>query len=94
MLLPASSKEVNEARRNFLTVTAMAATASALKAQEKKVDGGLAAIEDKKIPEPPDSHYTSRFVECTKHGSTLHSLPIVRISLFHQVLRPSTNLMT
>ena len=26
---------------------------SALKAQEKKVDGGLAAIEDKKIPEPP-----------------------------------------
>ena len=46
----ASSGQVNEARRNFLTVTTMVAATSALKAQEKKVDGGLATIEDKKIP--------------------------------------------
>lgn len=38
-------------RRNFLSATALLAITPALKAQEKIVDGGLAAIEDKKIPE-------------------------------------------
>ena len=40
-------EQINEARRSFLTATAILATATTLKAQEKKVDGGLAAIEDK-----------------------------------------------
>lgn len=38
-------------RRQFLTATAVMAATAAVKAQEKTVDGGLAAIEDKKIPE-------------------------------------------
>ncbi len=38
------------ARRNFITVTAITAAGIALKAKEKKVDGGLAVIEDKKVP--------------------------------------------
>ncbi len=38
-------------RRSFLTVASLFAAGSWLKAQEKKVDGGLAAIEDKKVPE-------------------------------------------
>lgn len=38
-------------RRRFLTVAAAMTTTSMLKAQEMKVDGGLAVIEDKKIPE-------------------------------------------
>lgn len=38
-------------RRQFLTATAVMATAAAIKAQDKTVDGGLAAIEEKKIPE-------------------------------------------
>lgn len=37
-------------RRQFIAVTAAAAATSAVKAQEKTVDGGLAVIEDKKIP--------------------------------------------
>lgn len=37
-------------RRQFLTVTAVMATAAAVSAEEKFVDGGLAEIEDKKIP--------------------------------------------
>lgn len=37
-------------RRQFLTATAVVAATAAIKAQEKTVDGGLAAIEDKKIP--------------------------------------------
>lgn len=48
--MPASGK-VDDARRGFLAVSALFATGTLLKAQEKKVDGGLAAIEDKKIPE-------------------------------------------
>lgn len=38
-------------RRTFLTVTAAMAATAAVRAQEKHVDGGLAVIEDKKIPE-------------------------------------------
>ena len=45
-----SPEHVDNARRSFLTATAMVATATTLSAQEKKVDGGLAVIEDKKIP--------------------------------------------
>ena len=46
-----STEQINDARRSFLTATALVATTAALKAQEKKVDGGLAVIEDKKIPD-------------------------------------------
>ena len=38
-------------RRAFLASSAMIATAATVGAQTKKLDGGLAAIEDKKIPE-------------------------------------------
>ena len=47
---PERTERIDTARRNFLTTTALAAATAALKAQEKKVDGGLAVIEDKKIP--------------------------------------------
>lgn len=42
----ADSEQINETRRSFFTATALVAATSVLKAQEKKVDGGLAAIED------------------------------------------------
>ena len=38
-------------RRTFLSLTAALAATAAAKAQEKSVDGGLAIIEDKKIPD-------------------------------------------
>lgn len=37
-------------RRSFLSVSAMLATAETIAAQQKKVDGGLAVIADKKVP--------------------------------------------
>ena len=43
-------KAADAGRRAFLASTAMIATAATIGAQSKKVDGGLAAIEDKKIP--------------------------------------------
>ena len=41
----------DSSRRSFLTVASLFAAGSWLRAQEKKVDGGLAAIEEKKVPE-------------------------------------------
>ena len=83
-----------DSRRRFLTIGTTFATASALKAQEKKVDGGLAVIEDKKIPNrstpitPPGSHSIQNFTQhCTACQLCVSVCP-------NQVLRPSTSLMT
>ena len=43
-----NSEKVNTSRRNFFTVSALLATSAVMKAQEKKVDGGLAPLIDKK----------------------------------------------
>lgn len=46
-----SSRQPDGARRSFLTVASLFAVGTWVRAQEKKVDGGLAAIEEKKVPE-------------------------------------------
>ena len=86
-------EQINEARRSFLTTTAILATATTLKAQEKKVDGGLAAIEDKKIPKratpilPPGALSARDFTRhCTACQLCVSVCP-------NEVLRPSTDLM-
>lgn len=86
-------EQINEARRSFLTATAILATATTLKAQEKKVDGGLAAIEDKKIPKratpilPPGALSARDFTRhCTACQLCVSVCP-------NEVLRPSTGLM-
>ncbi len=86
-------EQINEARRSFLTATAILATATTLKAQEKKVDGGLAAIEDKKIPRratpilPPGALSARDFARhCTACQLCVSVCP-------NEVLRPSTDLM-
>lgn len=88
-----TSEQVNNARRAFLSTSALLATTAALKAQEKKVDGGLAAIEDKKIPErataltPPGSLSARNFAQhCTACQLCVSVCP-------NQVLRPSSDLM-
>lgn len=64
--------QIDSARRNFLSVSALFAATMVIKAQEKKVDGGLAVIEDKKIPNrvvaltPPGSLSVRNFAKhCT-----------------------------
>lgn len=86
-------EQINEVRRSFLTATAILATATTLKAQEKKVDGGLAAIEDKKIPRratpilPPGALSARDFARhCTACQLCVSVCP-------NEVLRPSTDLM-
>lgn len=45
------TENIDGSRRQFLSVAAILGTTAAVSATEKTVDGGLAAIEDKKIPE-------------------------------------------
>ena len=87
-----SAEQINDARRSFLTATALVATTAALKAQEKKVDGGLAVIEDKKIPDrktpivPPGVLSARDFARhCTACQLCVSVCP-------NGVLRPSTDL--
>ena len=79
-------------RRNFLAVTAGVTAASVLRAQEKKVDGGLAAIEDKQVPErenrivPAGSGSIRHFAShCTGCQLCVAACP-------NQVLRPASDL--
>lgn len=85
-------ENVNGSRRQFLTVSAVVATAAAVKAQEKTVDGGLAAIADKKIPKrktrivPPGALSIKNLTShCTACQLCVASCP-------NDVLRPSTEL--
>lgn len=80
-------------RRGFLAVTGLLA-ASAVRAQEKKVDGGLAVIEQKRVPvrttplTPPGSLSASHMAQhCTACQLCVAACP-------NGVLRPSSRLET
>ena len=85
-------KDVDSSRRAFISTTAVLATTAAIKAQEKKVDGGLAVIEDKAIPNrktpivPPGALSARNFAQhCTACQLCVSACP-------NGVLRPSTDL--
>ncbi len=82
----------DEGRRAFVTGAALAVGTAALKAQEKKVDGGFATILDKEVPArdvpitPPGSKSIKDFYRrCTACQLCVAECP-------NQVLRPSTDL--
>lgn len=88
----AESGQIDTARRSFLSATAVLAATSVMKAQEKKVDGGLAVIEDKKIPVratpivPPGAWSARHFAQhCTACQLCVSACP-------NNVLRSSTDL--
>ncbi len=88
------TSSTDQARRSFLTATALLATTSLLKAQEKKVDGGLAAIQNKKIPNRstplvPAGAASLRHMtqHCTACQLCVSACP-------NQILRPSSSLKT
>lgn len=90
---PQNDKALNDGgRRAFLAGTALAVGTAALKAQEKKVDGGFATLLDKEIPErdvpltPPGSASVKEFYRhCTACQLCVAECP-------NNVLRPSTSL--
>lgn len=82
------------ARRNFLTGAGLLLGTAAVKAQEKKVDGGLAVILDKKVPQrktpivPPGAQSLRNMAtHCTGCQLCVSVCP-------NKVLRPSSDLMT
>lgn len=83
---------LTSSRRAFLSASVLATSAAVLKAQEMKVDGGLAVIEDKKIPHretpilPPGAQNARHFAQhCTACQLCVSVCP-------NEVLRPSTAL--
>ena len=87
-----NSEKVNMSRRNFFTVSALLATSAVMKAQEKKVDGGLAPLIDKKNPKratsivPAGARGLRHFAQhCTACQLCVSVCP-------NQVLRPSGDL--
>ena len=90
---PTGQQGPDQSRRSFLTATALITATTAIKAQEMKVDGGLATIEDKKIPNrqtailPPGSESARHFAQhCTACQLCVSVCP-------NGVLRPSTDLL-
>ena len=87
-----SSASADKGRRAFVTATAMVAGAGIAKAQQLKMDGGFATIEDKKIPKretpltPPGSLSAKNLAQhCTACQLCVSVCP-------NQVLRPSSDL--
>ena len=90
----AQHQETDTGRRSFLLGAALATTAAALAQEKKKVDGGLAAIEDKVAPRrltpitPPGSLSAKNMAKhCTGCQLCVSECP-------NDVLRPSTGLLT
>ncbi len=87
-----AAKATDSSKRSFLAISALFAGTALLKAEEKKVDGGLAVIEDKKKPErqtpivPPGAESLRNFTKhCTACQLCVSVCP-------NQVLRPSSKL--
>ena len=89
-----AAKEVDSSRRKFVLTTAAVGAAMALEAQEKKVDGGLAVLEDKQLPDrkvplkPAGARSLKNFSSrCTGCQLCVSECP-------SKVLRPSKGLQT
>jgi len=89
----ASLSTEGQGRRSFLVGAALASTAAALSQEKKKVDGGLAVIEDKVAPvrhtpiTPPGSLSAQNMAKrCTGCQLCVSKCP-------NHVLRPSTDLL-
>ena len=89
-----STEPQNQGRRMFIASTVMATAAATVKAQEMKVDGGLAKIQKKEIPQrraplkPAGSMSIRNFEQhCTACQLCVSACP-------NGVLRPSVSLLT
>lgn len=90
---PSSKAEkVDTARRGFLTVSALVAASTVVKAQEKKVDGGLATLIDKKIPQRATSIVPAGALSLRHFAQHCTACQLCVSVCPNQVLRPSGDL--
>ena len=75
------TRKPDTARRSFLTGLGLLAASAAVRAQEKKVDGGLAVILDKKIPDRATPCRPARSPESPEYGGPLYRLPALRVGM-------------
>ncbi|MCQ2294336.1 MAG: 4Fe-4S binding protein [Bacteroidales bacterium] len=85
---------VNTDRRKFMVTTAAVGAAMAVKAQETKVDGGLAVLEGKQLPERqvPVKPFGSQGLKHFSNHCTACQLCVAECP--EKVLRPSSKLST
>ena len=91
---PTTSQQVDDSRRKFVVGTVAVGAAMAVQAQEQKMDGGLAAIMDKQVPERknPIKPFGARSLKNFSQRCTACQLCVSQCP--EKVLRPSTKLAT
>lgn len=91
---PKTATGVNSGRRTFLSLTVLTAVTAAIEAQEKKVDGGLAVIEDKKAPKRKTQIVPAGALSLKHMAQHCTGCQLCVTVCPNQVLRPSTKLTT
>ena len=88
----AKSKGVDDSRRKFVAGTVAVGAAMAVQAQDKKVDGGLAALMDKQVPQrkTPIKPFGAKSLKNFSTRCTACQLCVSQCP--EKVLRPSTKL--
>ncbi|MBE6239775.1 MAG: 4Fe-4S dicluster domain-containing protein [Bacteroidales bacterium] len=91
---PVKPEMTDQGRRAFMVSTAIATTAVAARAQEMKVDGGLADIERARKPERQTPIVPAGALSLKNFNNHCTACQLCVSVCPNQVLRPSTSLMT
>ncbi len=89
-----SEAVVDSSKRNMLTISSALLATSALKAEEKLVDGGLAVIENKQIPQRKTPVVPAGALSLKNFSQKCVGCQLCVTVCPNGVLRPSTNLMS
>ncbi len=84
----------DSSRRQFMVAAAAISASAAVKAQEKTVDGGLAVIADKKVPERKTRIVPPGAVGLRNFSSHCTACQLCVTVCPNQVLRPSSDMLT
>lgn len=89
-----SKSGADSSRRQFMVAAAAISASAAVKAQEKTVDGGLAVIADKKVPERKTRIVPPGAVGLRNFSSHCTACQLCVTVCPNQVLRPSSDMLT
>ena len=87
-------KVVDSSNRKFIATSAVLGTAMAVEAQEMKVDGGMAVIEDKKVPNRKIPLKPAGALSLKNFSNHCTSCQLCVSECPNQVLRPSKDITT